>query len=58
MGFKVSLPQMRGDQVSVFLRRGYSGMSEEFLNAPQIGTALEQVGGEGMSDFVRRHLAV
>jgi hypothetical protein len=58
MGFKVGLPQLWGDQVGVSLRCGDSGVPEEFLNAPQIGTALEQVGCERMADFVGRHLAV
>jgi len=58
MGFKVGLPQLRGDQVSVSLCCGDSGVSEEFLNASQIGTALKQVGGKGVANFVGRHLAV
>jgi len=44
--------------VSVSLRCGDSGMPKEFLDAPQIGATLEQVGGERVADFVGRHLAV
>src|SRR4051794_17811401 len=32
-----------------------AGVSEQFLNCPQIGTSLEQMGGEGVPEGVRRY---
>jgi hypothetical protein len=40
--------------VGVDLRRSDVGVSKQGLHAAKIGTALHQMGGEGMSQYVRR----
>src|SRR3954468_3635467 len=40
---------------SVCLRRGDSCVAKQLLNCPQIGTSFEQMGGERVSQRMRRH---
>lgn len=41
----------------IFLRGCEAGVSQEFLDRPQIRSAFQQMGGEGMAQSVRREMA-
>ena len=45
-----------GADVCIDLRRTEVGMTEQFLNAAEIGSGIQQMGGERMAQFVRRHI--
>ena len=49
----VDLPQRIGRHLGVDLRRGYRGVPQQFLDHPDVCTALKQVGGEGVPQGVR-----
>src|SRR5262245_9260752 len=42
-------------QVGVALRRRKAGMTEQFLNAPQIGTSVQYMGSKAMTQTVGTH---
>lgn len=43
-------------EVCINLRRGNIGVAEEGLNASEIGTALDEMSGEGMTNHVGTHV--
>src|SRR5262245_29178270 len=49
----IGLDQLRGVDVGITLRRAQAGVSEQLLDRPQIGAALEQVRGERVTQRVR-----
>ena len=49
----VDLQNMARIYVRIALRRGQAGMAEELLDGPQVSPALEQMGGEAMSQAMR-----
>src|SRR6476619_3921284 len=58
MGLEVDVLEALGRQVGVDLCRGDVGVAEHLLHRPQVTAAGEQVGGEGVAQRVRAHLAV
>ncbi len=44
--------------MSVDLGAGHPGMSEQFLNRPQIRSSIQQMSGEGMPESVRCQISV
>src|SRR5215211_7063994 len=52
---EVGRSQPGGLYTRVHLRRGHAGVAEKLLDRAQVGAALEEVGGEGMAQRVRRH---
>ncbi len=48
--------QLFGRYVRVFLRRGKALMAEELLDRTQVGSGVEHVGGECVSQSVRMHV--
>src|SRR6188472_937039 len=54
MGGSVRVAQACRIDASVDLRGRYRCVTEQLLDHPQVGTALEQVGGEAVSQRVRR----
>ena len=54
MGLPVDLLEMRRGHVSVDLRGGEVGVAQHLLHRPQVGSALEQMGGERVAERVRR----
>ena len=54
MGGFYGAPQAVFGDVSVDLGRGNIRMAQEGLHAPEVGAALDQMGGEGMSQNMRR----
>ena len=54
MVFQYFLPQRMGVDVGVNLCCGYRLMPEHCLNGAQIGTTLQQFGGKGVAQGVRR----
>src|SRR2546421_6834535 len=54
MGLGIHPPKAPRLYPSVGLRRAYARVPEELLDGTQIGSALEQVGGEGVPQRVRR----
>ena len=44
--------------VGIHLRRAKRAMSEEFLYLAQVGTIIQQMGGEGVAKHVRRGLTL
>ena len=51
---RVHLAQLVDGDQRVHLRGRYRRMPEQLLYYADIGTAVEQVGGEGMPQYVRR----
>ena len=49
MGLIVFSPKMFERYVGVFLRGGKTGMSQQFLDRPEIGTTFEKVRRESMT---------
>ena len=41
--------------MGIDLGRGNIGMTQQFLDASQIGTVIQEVGGEGVAQHMRRH---
>src|SRR2546429_198297 len=54
MGLGIPPPKAARLYPSVGLRRAYARVPEELLDGAQIGSALEQVGGERVPERVRR----
>ena len=54
MRFVVGSFETLGGDMRVHLGSGQMGMPQQFLNAPEIGPCVQQVGGVTMSQFVRR----
>ncbi len=52
MALFVLLAQMMIGQMGINLRRGDTGMAQQFLNVAQGGAILEQMGGEAMPQGV------
>ena len=48
--------QFLGNDVGIDLRGGYIDMPQEFLYRPEVGIVLQQVGGKGMSQGMRRYV--
>jgi len=44
--------------MGITLRGGQAGMAQQLLNGPDIGSAVKQVSGEGVTQRVRAYLAV
>src|SRR5674476_151838 len=55
MGLCIDLAQVLDGDHSVDLRRGHRGVTEQFLNHPYVGSALQHVCGKGMPQSVRAH---
>ena len=53
MGPAVDVPDPFAGQMRVQLRRGDTRMPEQFLNDPQVGPTLEQMGRERVAERVR-----
>ena len=53
MGRQIDLAEVVDGDQGVDLRGGHRGVTEQFLHHPDIGTALKQVGGEGVPQGVR-----
>lgn len=58
MRFVVSALEALGGDVSVNLGRGEVGVTEKFLDAPQIGAGIKQVRGVAMPQLVRGQLRI
>ena len=54
VGLGVGLHEAFGADVGVNLGGGEAGVAEQFLDAAQVGTGVEQVRGEGVAQLVRR----
>mgnify|MGYP003334015244 FL=1 len=52
VGFFVGFPQSASADVGVNLGGCETFVSEKFLDAAQVGSAIEQVSGEGVSECV------
>src|ERR671930_2198246 len=52
MGRVVDRPEAVFGQVSVQLGRGHISVTQQLLHGPQVGAALQQMGGEGMAQGV------
>ena len=48
-------PQPFLDDMSIDLRGRDVGVTQELLHRPQIGPALEQMAGKGVTEYVRRY---
>ena len=53
MRLPIDLEQLRGVDVRVALRGAEARVAEQFLDRSQVGAALKQMGGEGVSQGVR-----
>ena len=53
MKLAVNLPQELVVDVGINLSGGNIGVPEQFLDHPQVGSVLEEVGGEGVAQQVR-----
>ena len=53
MKLPVDLPQALVVDVGINLGGGNIGVPEQFLDHPQVGSVLEEVGGEGVAQEVR-----
>src|SRR3990172_1833402 len=58
MACQVDLAALFLRYVSVNLSSGELLVAQQLLNASQVGTPIQEVGREGMSQHVRRHLLV
>ena len=52
MGPVVGLAEALPGDMGVDLGGGKGGMTEEGLHAAEVGTGIEEMGGEGMAQFV------
>ena len=53
----MNFTQAPAGHVSVYFRRADIGVTEKFLDNPQISPMFQQVGGEAMPQHVRRNIA-
>ena len=58
MGLIVGALQSLGRDVGIDLRRDQVGVAQQFLHAAQIRPGVQQVCGETVAQFVRRHVRV
>ena len=58
MRFVIGAFQSFGRDVSVNLRRGQVGMTQQFLDTAQVGALVQQMGGVTVPQFVRRKIGV
>ena len=56
MGLIVHRPQPRNRNMSVELRGGQAGMTEQLLDNPQVGTAFKEMGSRAVSQSVWPHV--
>ena len=52
MGFGVDLPEPLDTDMGVDLSGAQILMAQQFLNAPEIGTRIQQVRGKGVAEFM------
>ena len=55
MKLLMHIPQLLVSHMGVYLRRGYIGVSQHHLYAPDVGPVREQIGRETVADDVRSH---
>src|SRR6266498_3010813 len=54
----ICVEQSSPRDMGITLRGGQAGMAQQLLNGPDIGSAVKQVSGEGVTQRVRAYLAV
>ena len=52
MSLRILATNMIVRKMSIYLRRRYARMTEHFLNVPKTRTAVQQMGGETVSQHV------
>ena len=53
----VDFAQAASGHMSVDFRRGDTGVAQQFLDDPEVGAMIEQMGGETVTKHVRRHIS-
>ena len=56
VGAQIDLAQVVDGDQGVDLRRGHRGVAQQLLHHPDVGAAVQQVGGVGVPQGVRRHV--
>ena len=58
MKLSMHFPQPASCHVRINFRGADAGMAEQFLNDPQVGPIVQEMGGEAVAEHVRGHVAV